>query len=163
MEMSPFAAVSKQFNSGAPIPPVNASDIKQMWDSTRRMKTDLPLSPNAGISLTVYAAYGVEAASASPEQFMWIMSRHQLVSALAERGVLNDYMHGEELDEKVCCAAATMPCDKHDLAEARTPLWLAQVSAEVASKTRERMHAAGQDPDKPKIDDKFLEWLCDHC
>ncbi len=153
-------AVIKQFNDGAPIAPVSASDIKQLWDATRRMNADMPPSAEVrAIGLSVYAAYGFEAASAGPEQFMPIQWRHTLMSALVERGVLDDYKNGGELDEKVFRAAATIPCNKEDIGETMMPLVFAQISAEDGKKAKEEMLAGGYDPDKPNIDGKFLDWL----
>src|SRR5438105_4155294 len=76
-------AMNKQLNDGAPIAPVSAADVKQLWDATRRMNADMPPSSDVrGIGLSVYAAYGVEAASGPLEQFMAINFRHRLMSAL---------------------------------------------------------------------------------
>ncbi len=152
-----------KFNAGAPIPPVSAADIKQMREAIRRMNADMPPRPSVATSLAVFAAYGVEAASGPLEQFMAIQNRHGLMSALVERGVLNDYMHGEELDEKVFRAAATMPCNRDDMAEAMLPRLLTQVSAEDAEKAKKGMRAEGHDPDKPNVDIKFLDWLSNNC
>ncbi len=153
-----------KFNSGAPIPPVSAADIKQMLDVTRRIKQmwDAP-RPNVAIGLAVYTAYGVDPAFARSEEFFLVSWRYQLLADLVERGVLKDYMHGEELDEKVFRAAATMPCDKNDLAETMFPLFLAQSPAEVAAKAKEDMLARGYDPEKPNLDGKFLNWLRSSC
>jgi hypothetical protein len=151
--------VYEQFNSGAPIAVVNPSDLKQLWEVTRRMNADMPPRPGVAIGLAVFAAYGFEAASASPEQRVPIQLRCQLMSALVERGVLNDYLHGEELDERAFRAAATMPCDKIDLGEAMIPQMLATYSAEIVEKAKEEMRAGGYDPDKPNVDNKFLDWL----
>ena len=163
MKMDPFHSVMEQFNSGAPIPPVSASDIKQMWDATHRMNAERPPRPNVAIGLGVYAAYGVEAAASRPEEFMAIMWRYRLVSALVERGVLSDYMNGDELDEKAFHAAATIPCGKEDLAEAMVQLRLTQSPAEVVKRAKEEMRAGGYDADKPNIDGRFLDWLRDNC
>ncbi len=150
----------EQFNDGALIAPVSASDVKQLWDATRRMNADMPPSSNErAIGLSVYAAYGFEAASAGPEQFMPIQWRHTLLSALVQRGVLDDYKHGEDLDESVFRSAATIPCDNHDLAEAMLPRLLTRFSAEDAQKAKEEMLAGGYDPDMPNINRKFLDWL----
>jgi hypothetical protein len=127
------------------------------------MNTDMPPRPNVAIGLGVYVAYGLEAASARPEQMMSIGFRLELLSALASRGVLNEYKHGEELDEKVFRAAATIPFNKHDLGEAMLPLRLAQLPADVVAKWTEAMRAEGRDPDKPNVDGKFLDWLRDSC
>ena len=155
-------AQTKLFNDGAPIPPVSASDMKQMWDATRRMNADIPPRPNVAIGLAVFAAYGVDAAF-SPEEFLPIRWRHQLLESLVERGILNDYKQGEELDEKVFRAAATMPCDKNDVAETKLPLLFAQSATELVAKAKEEMLADGYDPEKPKLDGKFLDWLRNNC
>jgi hypothetical protein len=132
-------AQAKLSNDGAPIPPVSASDMKQMWDATRRMNADMPPRPNGATGVAVFAAYGVDAAFNRPEEFFLPSWRYQILVALVERGVLNDYKHGEELDEKVFRAAATMPCDKTDLAETMLPLLFAD-SGRACSKSK-RGHA----------------------
>lgn len=152
----------KQFDEGAPFPPVSPSDLKQLWDVTRRMNAEIPPEPGVAIGLGVYAAYGFEAASAGPEIYMPIQWRHEVMWSLVQRGVLKDYVHGEELDEKVFVAAATMPCNKNDVAETMLPLLLAK-SPEIAEKAKENMRAEGYDPDKPNIDSKFIEWLRNNC
>jgi|SRR6266536_3651297 len=156
-------AQTKLFNDGAPIPPVSASDMKQMWDATRRMNADIPPRPNVATGLAVFAAYGVDAAFGRPEEFFSISWRHQLLESLVGRGILNDYKQGEELDEKVFRAAATMPCDKNDVAETMLPLLFAQSPADHAAKAKEEMLASGYDPEKPKLDAKFLDWLRNNC
>lgn len=152
-------AVTEQINSAAPIPPVRASDLKQLWDATRRMNADMPPRPGVAVGLAVYAAYGFEAAAASPEELLPITMRYQLISALVERGVLNDHLHGEELDEQAFRAAATMPYTKDDLAQATMQTMLMQLPAETVVQVREEMHAQGYDIDKPSVDGKFLDWL----
>jgi hypothetical protein len=63
----------------------------------------------------------------------------------------------------VFVAAATMPCDKTDLAETMLPLLLAKSSAEDVVKAKEEMRAGGYDPDKPNIDTKFIDWTKNNC
>jgi hypothetical protein len=152
-------AAAAQFNSGAPIPPVKASDLKQLWEATRRMNADMPPRPGVAVGLAVYAAYGFEAACAPPEELMAITSRGQLLSAIVERGVLNEYVHGEELDEEVFRAAATMPCDKDDFFQAIMPDMVTQLPAEDVAKFKEEMRTHGYDIYQPSVDRKFLEWL----
>jgi hypothetical protein len=82
-----------------------------------------------------------------------------LLAALAEREVLNNYLNGEELDERAIRAAATMHCDKIDLGEAIIPQMLATYSPEMVEKATEELRAGGYDPDKPNVDAKFLDWL----
>jgi len=162
METNGFA-VGEQFNSGAPIPTVTVSDMKQMWDAMRRMSAEVPTRPNTAIGVGVYALYGVEAASRGAEHFFPVMLRHTLLSALVDKGVLREHLTGESLDEKAFRAAATMPCDKNDLAEALLERMLAQSPPDVVAKAQAEMSAVGYDPNKPKVVAKFLAWLSDHC
>ena len=154
-----WAELMEQFDSGAPIPTANLSDMKQMWDASRRMQP----KPNSAMGLVGYAAYGVDAATGGAEKFIPLWLRGNLLAALVARGVLNDHLHGDELDEKVIRAAAIMPCNKDDLAEAVVQLRLAQSPAEVVAKAKEEMRAKGYDADKPRIDDKFFAWMRDNC
>jgi hypothetical protein len=92
---------TEEINRGAPIPTVSAADMEQLWNATRRINADFPPKPNRSIGMGALAAYGVEAAVNRPEEFFSVSKRYQLLSYLVERGVLNDYKHGEELDERV--------------------------------------------------------------
>jgi hypothetical protein len=158
-----MSAAVQQFNSGAPIPPVKASDLRQFWDARRRMNADMPPRPGVAVGLAVYAAYGFEAAAGDPGGLLAIKWRHQLMSALVERGVLSEYVHGEELDERVFRAAATMPCDKEDFFQAVMPQMLTLFPPEDVPKFKEEMEAHRYDIDKPPVDQKLLEWLRTKC
>ena len=161
-QVESLQTMAKQFNDGAPISPVSTSDLKQLWEVSRRINADMPPRPDVAMGLGIFAAYGFEAASAGPEIYMPIQWRCELLVSLIERGVLKDYVHGEELDKKVFVAAATMPCDKTDVAETMLPLLLAKPS-EIAEKAKENMRAEGYDPDRPNFDSKFLDWLQNNC
>jgi hypothetical protein len=156
-------ALTKQFNEGAPIAEVRARDLKQLWQAKQRWYAGIPPEPNVAIGLGVWVAYGVEAAAGPPEEFYPISLRHELLSSLVERGVLNAYKHGDELDENVFEVAATMPCDKTDLAETMLPILLAKSPTEHVSKAKEEMHAGGYNPDESNVDSKFLDLLCKNC
>lgn len=156
-------ATFERFNRGDPIPSVPPSDLRQLWEATRRLNAEHPPQSDGAVGLSVYAALGVEAACESPEQWVPIALRCQLMSALIEGGVLKDFLKGEELDEQVIRAASTLPCDKNDLAETMIPLAFAKLSTDEVAKAKEEMRAGGYDPDKPQIDSKFLDWLRNHC
>jgi hypothetical protein len=153
----------ERFNRGVSIPSIRPSDLRQLWEAARRLNAEHPPQPEGAVGLSVFAALGVEAACESPEQWVPITLRCQLMSALIERGVLKDLLKGEELDEKVIRAASTLPCDKNDLGEAMIPLAFAKLSPDEVAKAKEEMRAAGYDPDQPPIDTKFLDWLSNHC
>ena len=68
-------------------------------------------------------------------------------------------MQDEESREKVFVAAATIPCNKDDLAEALIQMQLSLSPAEVAAAAKEEMKKGGYDADSPRIDGKFIAWL----
>ncbi|MBV9180009.1 MAG: hypothetical protein JO356_01740 [Acidobacteria bacterium] len=157
-------AAIKNFNAGHPIQAVNAYDLRQCWDAGRRVHAEVgPPTPECAIGLAVYAAHGFEAASCPPEQLTAITWRCQLLSSFVDRGVLRDYIRGEELDERAFCAAATMPCDKEDFAQAMIPSMVKLFPPEELAKFLEEMKAHAYDIDKPPVDQKFLDWLCNNC
>ncbi len=127
--------------------------------AARAMHADSAPKPGVALGAGAYAAYGVEAAVTRPHELMPIMLRENMLASLFERGILKDYLHGEELDEKVFSAAATMPCNKQDWEQAMFPAVLAQFPADQALKVKEEARAAGIDLDNPPIDGKFLDWL----
>jgi hypothetical protein len=155
-------ALVQQFNAGAPIPPVSASDLKQLWEVTKRMNADMPPRPNVAIGAGVFAAYGIDFVHEA-ERFMSAQTRLELLSNLLARGVLSEFTRGEELDDKLFDAAATIPICKTDLAEAMLPRLLAESPADVAAKAAEEMRAGGYDPASPSIDGKFIDWLSTKC
>ena len=163
MEPDDMRRVVEQFNSGAPMPTVEFADIKQTWPVMKRMITEARLRPNAAIGLGAYAAAGVDMASRDPEQMMAVAMRQQFLNSLLERGVLNDHLHGDDLDDEVFLAAGSMPCDKEDLGEALLLLRLSQDPAEAVAEAKEKLRQQGYDPDHPRIDAKFLAWLRDRC
>jgi len=155
-------AAGEEFNKGAPIPTVSASDIKQLSEATRRLNAEIPPDPSMAIGTAVYASYGVECAS-EPAKFMAAQWRLTVLSDLLERGVLNAYVHGGVPDEKVFIAAATIPLTKVDIGEVMVPQALAQAPPELGARAREEMKAQGYDPAHPNIDGKFFRWLQDSC
>ena len=154
---------AEDLNKGAPIPTVRPSDIEQLWYAMPHIKADNPPRPNVAMGMGVVASYGVEAAADRPEEFFSVSHRHQLLSYLVGKGVLNDYKHGEELDERVFRAAATVPCDIQDLGETILPLLFAKSPPDEVAKAKKDMLAHGYDPDKPNLEGKFLNWLRDNC
>ena len=90
------------------------------------------------------------------------MLRVSLLSSFLHRGVLSDYLLGGKLHEAIFRSAATLPCDKEELAEAVILLHLSQSPEDIAAKGMEQLRAEGYDPEKPKIDAKFLAWVRAH-
>lgn len=129
-------ALAEQINAGAPIPPVSANDIRQIWDAMRKMNAeDRPPRPGFAIGLSVYAGYGVDCA-AEPTRFFAAQWRHTLLLDLIDRGVLSQWVHNGEPDVEVFEAAATFHCSLEDLGRA-TRKAIAQNEAKLAAHASE--------------------------
>lgn len=82
----------ERWKKGAPIPPANASDVKELWytarEADRRKKAEekAPAKPSKSIE------------ELTPEQFGATQFRWMLLASLFERGVLKDYTHHEKQD-----------------------------------------------------------------
>ena len=157
MDTDGLNLAAEQINSGAQIPTIEPSQIEHVWEVLSR----IPRRTNTAIGLTAVCA-NLDFAPKSPDEQVALMTRYALLDALLERGVLKDYMNDESARKHVFAAAATLPCDKNDLAEALADRMLRDASPEVVERTREEMKNAGWDIDRPKIGEKFLGWIRSH-
>jgi hypothetical protein len=161
MNPDEMAAAMQRLNEGAPLSPVNPSDMQKMWEVSQKYMPDRKAKGAVAVDSRLYAAHGVDPAAFDGEQHVSMSMRQWLLVSLVERGVLRDYFDGEKLRPEVFRAAATIPCDKNDLSEALASHHLPEMSAEEAAKLREQMQAEGFDLEHPKVDEKFLAWMRD--
>jgi len=87
---------------------------------------------------------------------MAIGVRFWLLEALFDRGVLDEFVHDGELSQEVFHAAAAIPINNEELAEARILRHLNGLPAEEAARAMEQMRAEGFNETLLKIDAKFL-------
>ncbi|MGH9601117.1 MAG: hypothetical protein ACRD24_01900 [Terriglobales bacterium] len=163
MEIDDLRALDEQFDKGAPIPAVDPADVKQIWVAVRAMEAEFGPRPDHA---TGAAALGFDVSSRGPgftAELFFISTRHSLLATLVDRGVLRDYQNGDELDERVFRAAATVPFIRDELLVAMMALKLAEHPAEVVAKVKKDFLAHGYNLDKPRIDSKFLAWMRDRC
>jgi len=154
----------KRFNrEGGPVPAVDPGALEQVWQATQRMEAVVGSRPKT-MGLGARAGYGVDVSSLGTITVhqVAVALRVRLLSSLFHRGVLRDYLLGDKLKEEVFRSAATIPCDKEELGEALILLHLAQSPEDIAAKGMEQLRAEGYDPEKPKIDCKFLAWVRAH-
>ena len=85
--------------------------------------------------------------------------RSHLLQSLLQRGVLRQYADGSELDERVFRAAASFPLSEEDYGEASVLLHLKNLPPEKSALLRSSLMAEGYNPEEPKVDSKFLEWI----
>lgn len=154
-----FSAAVERLNSGAPIPAVEPSQIEHVWELVSRIPLDR--RKNASVGLTAVCG-NLDYAPMNPDEQVALMTRFALLDALLERGILNDYMKAEPQRKHVFFAAATIPCDKLDLAEAMSERMMRDASPEVVERTKEEAKNAGWDIDRPKIGKKFIDWIRTH-
>jgi hypothetical protein len=160
MENDDLKAAAERINAGAQIPTIEPSQIEHVWEVLSRTPMDKRENPTVGFT-AVHC--NPDFAPKNPDEQLALMTRYALLDALVERGILNDYMKDEAARKDVFAAAATIPCDKNDLAEALAERLLRSPSPEVVEQTKEEAKIAGWDIDRPKIGDKFIRWIRSHC
>jgi hypothetical protein len=144
-------AAMKQFDAGEPLPAVDPDYLRRMWEI-------MPgLAENKATGLGAIAGgMGVSAEVLQGAPMVALMMRAMLLKALAARGILREYEEGDSMRAEVFRAAATVPCNKEDLAEALVLERLAKLLPEQAESVLQAMRAEGYDPQHPRIDAKFL-------
>ncbi len=153
-------AAVERLNAGAPIAEIQPSLIEQMWEALSRIPSD-KRQPAAGSF--VGALLDPDLVPTNSEQKLAMMTRYALLNALVEAGVLDEYMKDEALRKKVFTAAASLPCDQHDLVEAVMEKVLRDSPPDIRQKKKEELRQSGYDPDHLKVADKFIGWLRDNC
>lgn len=153
MQMDELNVVTEQINAGAEVASVDPGLIEQMW----KAMSSIPRELRHGTSTGLYAVASGDPGSLpqNPEQRVAMAVRYALMDALIERGILDEYMKDEAQRKKVFATAAQFPCDKNDLGEA--------VAQKLDQKTNEELRQAGYDPDHPKVGERFIAWMREHC
>ncbi len=151
-------AAMERINSGAEVPPVDPSMVESLWDAI----SSIPAERRGTTAVDLGAVAGANLSSLDPEQHVALMTRCMLLSALAERGVLNDYIGDEFLRKKLLVATATLPFSKNDLAEALAGRIFRESPPDVVQKTRADMIEAGLDPDFPNIAKRLIACVRDN-
>ncbi len=161
MENDDLNAVVERINAGARIPTTERSRIEHLWKAMSRIPRDRRQNTTA-VGLTAVCA-NPDFAPKNPDEQVALTARYAMLDALVERGILSEYMEDEALRKHVFAAAATIPCDKNDLAEALAERMLRDASPDVAERTKEAAQNAGWDTDRPRIGDKFSGWIPRNC
>jgi hypothetical protein len=161
MQIEALNAVTEQINAGAEVASVEPVLIEQMW----KAMSSIPRELRQGTLTGVHAVAPVDPGSLPqvPEQRVGMMVRYAVMDALIERGILDEYMKDEAQRKKVFAAAALFPCDKNDLGEAVAQQLARIQPSEIAQKTHEELQQGGYDPEHPKVGERFIAWMRDHC
>jgi hypothetical protein len=153
MQIDDLNVVTEQINAGAEVASVDPGLIGQMWKALSSIPKEL--LQNTSMGLHAMASGDPDRLPQNPEQRVGMMVRYALMNALIDRGLLDDYMKDEAQRKKVFATAALFPCDKNDLGEA--------MAQKLNQKTNEELRQAGYDPDHPKVGERFIAWMREHC
>ena len=142
-------ALADALNSGADLEAVDPVELKSLWGIVRKVGRGLP-GQQIAIGVDGIVAASPTHREPSAREMMTLMARATVLSALLDRGVLNEFEENGELNDVVFRAAATMAVNACDLGQATLQTQLAKLSAEEAEKLNSEL--AGQ----LTIDAKFL-------
>ena len=150
--------LADRFNrEGGPVPEADPELLKKFWQRGREFQ-------RMGETIKTYGlgALGIDASELgdAPRDKLTVLTlRLGLLQSLFERNVLRDYLRGDELSDEVFQATASLPFDKEDIAEAMILLKMKHQPQLDYSEIMREMDAHGYNPDEPRIDSRFLEWI----
>jgi hypothetical protein len=159
MEKHGLDAALARINAGTPIPTIEPSKIEHVWERLSHIRRET--QQNGIVGLTAVCG-NPEFAPKNPDEQIALSLRYALFDALVQQGVLDDYMNDVSERQHVFVAAATIPCDRNDLAEALAGKGLREPSRDVVEQTKEELQKAGSDVARPKIGAKFIAWIRSH-
>jgi hypothetical protein len=149
------ATAAARVNAGEPVAPTELSLIERAWNTLSLLAKDQPQSAH----LMAIAGNHSNLSSLSSDQRIAFTVRYMLLDALIRAGILDRYIEDATLRQKVFAAAASLPCDIHDLGEAMILRRLRESPPDVVEKMIEEMRQAGYDPGHPKLGEKFIAWM----
>ncbi len=161
MDFNEVMALSEQFDKGAPIPVVDAAELKKMWTTAQWMEAKY--GPPKQDQATGLAALGINADSHSTAEVLALSKRNWLLDIMVKRGVLKDFQQEDTLDDRVFSAAANVPLTQPEMYVSIMSLYLVAKPEEIVAKVKKDFQDHGYDLDHPAIESKFLAWLREHC
>jgi hypothetical protein len=146
MEREDVTQGMERVNAGAPLVHVDPSLIEYIWEMRQNFQ--------GGISVPE----GMMPRNA--DQHIAMMFRTEMLSALTELGILDEYLQDESRRKQVFAAAASMACDKNDVHEALAYKHFRDSPPDAV--TEHEMREAGYDPDHSKVGEKLIAWMHEH-
>jgi hypothetical protein len=151
-------AAMKRFDDGEPLVAVDPEEFERAWMVVHQLRDAFPSSKATGLGAIASTA-SLDYESKSADEVMGFWMRGTILAALIKRGVIDGYLDNGEPRRAVFRAAASISAGKEDLAEAMLLANLAEAKPEVVEQFKKEAHENGYDPDHPRIDAKFLDWL----
>lgn len=148
-----FNKAITRVNEGEAIPPVDASCIERWWN----VVSSIPKEQREHVAFGA-GAFGISDPEAEPltgEQKLAVTVRFAILSALNERGVLDEYMKEESSRKKVFRAIASIQCDKNDFGEAVAERAIRNLPVEQQKEANEQFRKVGYDPEHLRIVEKI--------
>lgn len=148
---------------GGRVPSVNPQHLAATWKVMGEVQDSASTTKTIGLGV-VLARAGLSArevkvlSTVEGGGFAFVI-RSQLLQSLVQRGVLQQYASGSELHERVFRAVASFPFTEEEFGEATVLLHLKNLPAEKSAQLRSSLISEGYNPEEPKVDSKFLEWI----
>lgn len=159
--MASMSDFVERFNrEGGLVPAANPAHLASMWKLMRELKERYPNSGTCGAG--GHVAVGLSAAGmegVTSDDVASLSIRLTLLEFFIERNLFPEHLQNDEMVQEVYRAVASFPCDKEDVGEAVVQLQLRKLPVDQASELRKSLIGGGYNPDEPKVDSKFLEWM----
>lgn len=159
MEDDDLGAAVEKINAGEPIPTIDPTQLEKVWGAVSRIPRDRRKDTEVSCTAT---CVNTDFAPKNADEEIGLMARLAILNALVERGILSDYMQTEPGRKLVFAAAATIPCNKEDLAEAVSERLLRDKPSDIVAEAKESAKSEGRDFDRPKIGERFIDWIRTH-
>ena len=150
----------ERFNQqGGPIPIVDSDHLPRMWNLMCELNARSANRPghDSGARAIGLGAAGIE--NISRDEASALGLRFAMLESFVERNVVREYVDGDQVRAQVFRAIASFPCDKEEFGEAVLQLQLKKLPPEQSAQLRSSLMAEGYNPEEPKVDAKFLEWI----
>jgi hypothetical protein len=157
MELNDRTQEMERVNAGAPLAPIDPALLEYIWEVSSSIDKR-ENTPAGGVGIGIPEAMTPRSA----DQHVAMIFRNTMLTALIERGILDEYMQDESRRKQVFAAAASMPCDKNDVSEALVYELFRASPPEVAREKEREMREAGYDFDRPEVREKIIAWMREH-
>ena len=148
---------------GGRVPSVNAEHLAATWKFMGEADEGVSSTRTTGVGIVLaragLSAQEIEVLGTAESGGSAFVIRSLVLQSLLQRGVLHQYANGSELDERVFRAVASFPFTEEEFGEATMLLHLKKLPPEKSAQLRSSLIAEGYNPEEPKVDSEFLEWI----
>ena len=104
----------ESFGFGKPLPPVNAGDLKRVWQLIQQVPIDRPDAGGAQGGASIHLRLVAEQCEAGAD-VLAVFFRASILQHFMQKGLLDKWPDGNELGDSVFHAGASCPMEMGDL------------------------------------------------